>query len=39
MEKKGLVEIENPIGKSLDTDFHEAITVYLLKQKRFRKNY
>ena len=26
LEKKGLKEIENPIGKALDTDFHEAIT-------------
>ena len=26
LEKKGLLEIENPIGKTLDTDFHEAIT-------------
>ena len=26
MKKKGLKEIENPIGKDLDTDFHEAIT-------------
>ena len=26
LEKKGLQEIENPIGKELDTDFHEAIT-------------
>ena len=26
LEKKGLKEIENPIGKTLDTDFHEAIT-------------
>ena len=26
LEKKGLKEIENPIGKELDTDFHEAIT-------------
>ena len=25
LEKKGLTEIENPIGKDLDTDFHEAI--------------
>ena len=24
LEKKGLEEIENPIGKTLDTDFHEA---------------
>ena len=26
LEKKGLKEIDNPIGKVLDTDFHEAIT-------------
>ncbi len=26
LDKKGLKEIENPIGKELDTDFHEAIT-------------
>ncbi len=26
LEKKGLKEIESPIGKTLDTDFHEAIT-------------
>ena len=26
LEKKGLKEIENAIGKKLDTDFHEAIT-------------
>ena len=26
LEKKGLKEIENPTGKELDTDFHEAIT-------------
>ena len=26
LEKKGLKEIEDPIGKELDTDFHEAIT-------------
>ena len=24
LEKKGLVEMENPTGESLDTDFHEA---------------
>ena len=24
LEKKGLSEIENPLGKTLDTDFHEA---------------
>ena len=26
LEKKGLKEMDNPIGKELDTDFHEAIT-------------
>ena len=26
LNKKGLSEIEDPIGKELDTDFHEAIT-------------
>ena len=26
LEKKGLKEMENPIGKELDTEFHEAIT-------------
>jgi molecular chaperone GrpE len=26
LEKKGLKEIEDPKGKVLDTDFHEAIT-------------
>ena len=26
LEKKGLKEIENPIGKELNTNFHEAIT-------------
>jgi len=26
LEKKGLKEIEDPIGSELDTDFHEAIT-------------
>ena len=26
LEKKGLKEIEDPVGKELDTDFHEAIT-------------
>jgi molecular chaperone GrpE len=26
LEKKGLTSIEDPIGKTLDTDFHEAIT-------------
>ena len=26
LEKKGLKEMESPIGKTLNTDFHEAIT-------------
>jgi len=26
LEKKGLKEMDNPIGKELDTEFHEAIT-------------
>jgi molecular chaperone GrpE len=26
LEKKGLTELEDPIGKELNTDFHEAIT-------------
>ena len=26
LEKKGLKSMENPIGKELDTDFHEAIS-------------
>ncbi|MGY8950539.1 MAG: nucleotide exchange factor GrpE, partial [Flavobacteriales bacterium] len=26
LEKKGLKEMENPTGKELDTEFHEAIT-------------
>ena len=26
LEKKGLTELEDPIGKELDTDFHEAVT-------------
>ena len=26
LDKKGLKEIEDPIGRELDTDFHEAIT-------------
>jgi len=26
LEKKGLKEMQDPIGKKLDTDFHEAIT-------------
>ena len=29
-----LVEIKNPIGKSLDTDFHEAITSIPAKSKK-----
>ena len=26
LEKKGLKEMDDPIGKELDTEFHEAIT-------------
>ena len=26
LEKKGLKEMEDPVGKELDTEFHEAIT-------------
>ena len=31
LEKKGLKEIENPIGKELDTDFHEATLTSKIK--------
>ena len=34
LDKKGLKEIENPIGKELDTDFHEAITNIPAKDKK-----
>jgi len=34
LDKKGLKEIENPIGKELDTDFHEAITKIPTKNKK-----
>merc|ERR1712070_544637 len=34
LDKKGLKEIENPIGKELDTDFHEAITKVPTKNKK-----
>ena len=34
LEKKGLKEMENPIGKTLDTDFHEAITNIPAKNKK-----
>ena len=34
LEKKGLKEIDNPIGKELDTDFHEAITNIPTKNKK-----
>ena len=34
LEKNGLAEIENPIGKVLDTDFHEAITSIAVKSKK-----
>ena len=36
LEKKGLKEIENPIGKTLDTDFHEAITNIPVPSKKER---
>ena len=34
LEKKGLKEMDNPIGKELDTDFHEAITNIPTKKKK-----
>ena len=34
LDKKGLKEIEDPIGKELDTDFHEAITNIPAKDKK-----
>ena len=34
LEKKGLKEMDNPIGKELDTDFHEAITNIPTKNKK-----
>ena len=34
LDKKGLKEIENPIGKELDTDFHEAITKITSENKK-----
>ena len=36
LEKKGLTEIENPIGKKLDTDFHEATANIAAKSKKER---
>jgi len=36
LEKKGLTEIENPIGKKLDTDFHEATANIPAKSKKER---
>ena len=39
LEKKGLKEMESPIGKELDTDFHEATAnVPASKKKPERKN-
>ena len=34
LDKKGLKEIEDPIGKELDTDFHEAITNIAAEDKK-----
>jgi molecular chaperone GrpE len=34
LDKKGLKEIEDPIGRELDTDFHEAITNIPAKDKK-----
>ncbi len=36
LEKKGLKEIEDPIGKKLDTEFHEAITNIPAPSKKFK---
>ena len=36
LEKKGLKEIEDPIGKELDTEFHEAITNIPAPSKRVK---
>ena len=36
LEKKGLKEIEDPIGKELDTEFHEAITNIKAPSKRLK---
>ena len=34
LDKKGLKEIENPMGKELDKDFHEAITNIHAQEKK-----
>ena len=36
LEKKGLKEIEDPIGKKLDTEFHESITNIPAPSKRLK---
>ena len=36
LEKKGLKEMEDPIGKELDTEFHEAITNIPAPSKRLK---
>ena len=36
LEKKGLKEMEDPIGKELDTEFHEAITNIKAPSKKLR---
>ena len=36
LEKKGLKSMENPIGKELDTDFHEAITYIKAPSKKMK---
>ena len=36
LEKKGLKEIEDPIGKELDTEFHEAITNITAPSKKLK---
>ena len=36
LEKKGLKEIEDPIGKELDTEFHEAITKIKAPSKKLK---
>tara|TARA_B100001029_G_C15022519_1_gene431503 strand:+ start:867 stop:1382 length:516 start_codon:yes stop_codon:yes gene_type:complete len=36
LEKKGLKEMDDPIGKELDTEFHEAITKIPAKSKKLK---
>ena len=36
LEKKGLKEMDDPIGKELDTEFHEAITNIPAKSKKLK---